>query len=401
MKILLLCVQSPWPPAGGTPMRSLAWLRAASAVARVGLVTLSTGRPEDHVSPLSDCCEIVRQVHVPRSSLHRIRDLLLAAIHRSPYIVQSAVSARMLRTVHEVLDLWQPDIVQAEWLGAAPYLEPARQRGLPTIYSAHNVEHRVARDFQGPRFLWPSPFSAAVLREAEQFQARRADLVVTVTEEEKIWFQRQGNRVRCIPNAIMPEDYDFLPPSRRCGGPVVFAGHLRYPPNIEAATELLRDIFPLVRSALPDAACLVAGRRPCRRLQRMAGKGVTLLADPKDMRTVWNRAAVLVCPLRAGAGSRLKLLEAAACGVPIVATPFSAAGLALEENRDFIASTRSRDLARNCATLLSEPGRWDTMARHARATVHRHHDWNRFHDLLYQLYEDLARDHGQKRGRTG
>lgn len=385
MKILLICAQPPWPPDGGTPLRSWGWLRTASRGAEVGLVSLTGGRPEEQESPaLARYCNFVRLVHAPRSTGRRLRDMLLALLTGTPYLVQATRSASMSRAVSAAIDQWRPDIVQAEWLGAAPYLREARLRGLPTVYAAHNVEHQVvAGQTPGRRRLLA----------AETAYARTADLVVTVCEQDKKWFQQLNKQVICIPNAVHPAEYRFRLPSARVGGPVVFIGHLRYPPNLQAVRELIRSVFPLIRSQLPGTNLVIAGRKPPSGLRRLNGGGVSVLGDIADISTIWDQAAALLSPLRGGGGSRIKLLEAAAFGVPIIATAFSASGLALDPDRDFIATDDPAGMAAACVTLLRDPERWDTRARQARKTVEQHHNWDNFTEKLQQLYEGLAHHH--------
>lgn len=394
MKILILCAHPPWPPDSGTPLRSWGWLRTASKVARIGLVSLTTGRKEEQdSSALREYCDFVRQVHVPRVISRRLCDLILAMGRGTPYVVQAAHCAQMVEAVSSAIDQWQPDIVQAEWLGAAPYLEEARLRDIPTIYAAHNIEHQVVSQRARRWGQRMGPFSAATLRAAETSYACKADLVVTVTEEDKKWFQQLNKQVICIANAVHVDEYRFLLPSARAIGPVVFVGHLRYPPNIEAARELIHTVFPRIHKQLPDVGCVIAGRQPSSSLRQLARGKLSVRGDIKDMTTVWNQASALISPLRSGGGSRIKLLQAAACGVPIIATPFSAHGLALVPDRDFIAASDSVGLADFSVAGLRDPGRWDALARQARKTVEQHHNWNNFTGKLQQLYEGLAHHH--------
>ncbi len=397
MKVLILCAQSPWPPDGGSPLRSLGWIRTASSFARIGLVYLSSGRSEEsNHADLARYCEVIREVPLKRTAFRRIGDLFKAMATGTPYIVQAAVSERMRVEVAEVIEQWQPDIVQAEWIGAAPYLQEARLRGLPTIYGAHNVENQVVAGTGSSWVRRLAPFTAGGLQRCETTHGRGADVVVTVTRQDKKWFQPFGKQVICVPNAIVPAEYSFELPSVRAKGLLVFVGHLRYPPNFNAAQELICSVLPLIREQQPEVRCLIAGRLPPQRLLRQAGRGVSVQADVSDIKTVWNQAAALLSPLRSGGGSRLKLLEAAACGVPIIATPFSAHGLALKAERDFIAVSDPAEMARACLRLLCQPESYDALVMQARETVERNHSWERNAGKLQQLYEDLA-DHNRQK----
>jgi glycosyltransferase involved in cell wall biosynthesis len=261
------------------------------------------------------------------------------------------------------------------------------------VYAAHNVEHQIGR---GRAQTWPqllTRLQAKSLLAVETAYARNADLVVTVTEEDKKWFQQLNKQVSCIPNAVHPAEYRFQSPSARAKGPVVFIGHLSYPPNLDAARELIGSIFPLLHQRLPDTHLVVAGKRPPRRLRRMTSSNVSVVGDVGDIRRIWEQAAALLSPLRNGGGSRLKLLEAAACGVPIIATGFSARGSSLQPGRDFLAVEDPAGMAAACEALLRQPGRWDGTAVQARKTIEQHHNWENLTDRLRQIYESLAHHH--------
>jgi glycosyltransferase involved in cell wall biosynthesis len=264
------------------------------------------------------------------------------------------------------------------------------------LYAAHNVESRIVGGLHPRRAL--GRLRSARVEKLEAGVARQADLVVAVSENEAAWFASRGSTVRVIPNAVHPSDYHD-PAPRPGGDPVLaFFGHLGYPPNRDAALSLIREVLPRVRADLPGARCLIAGRGPDRMLLALESDSVDVVADPQEMAPLWRRATVLVCALRWGAGSRLKLLEAAACGVPVVATAFSAEGLALRPGRDFVAGSGPDELAGAALALLLDSARASALAEQARRTMVAAHDWSLWEREIIALYEGLADHHGQERG---
>src|SRR6202043_2858927 len=97
-----------------------------------------------------------------------------------------------------------------------------------------------------------------------------------------------------------------------------------------------REVWGRIRQARPSARAEIVGRSAPRNLQRLASSDFSLAGESADTRPHWVRAAVAVVPLLAGGGTRLKILEAAACGVPVVATPVGAEGLELEPGREIL-----------------------------------------------------------------
>jgi glycosyltransferase involved in cell wall biosynthesis len=390
MKVLMICTTCPVPPFSGASIRSLGWLRAVADFAEVGLVTLTRYEREmAALSELTSVCAVARGVAAPRTTMRKMRDAVSAATTATPYLARSGWEGRMLAAVDDVLDRWRPEVVQAELLPAASYLERARARGIATVYSAHNVESRILR---GPKDSWAGRLRAGKMGRFESRVARRARAVVAVSEHEAPIFRDLGARVCRVANAVDPESYRFTLPSARTGQTILFVGHLGYGPNVDAATTLARRVFPEVRSELSQARCVIAGAEPSRAVEKLASDGVDVVADPPDLEALWSRAAVLVCPLRWGAGSRIKILEAAASGVPVVATRFSVEGLEFAERAEFLAAEEPSELAAAVVSLARNVAAADELAMRARRAVERNHAWSVMRPRIAELYEGLV-DH--------
>jgi glycosyltransferase involved in cell wall biosynthesis len=401
MKILLLCTDSPAPPHDGAAMRSLGWMRTIKSDASVAVLTLARSEREyrDAVA-LRDIFDRVDVIRAPRTWKRRAYDRVAALMHRAPYIVEVGRHRAMNRALNEILTTWQPDLVQAERLAAATYLDQCH--AVPTVYSAHNVESRIIADWRS-RWRVLHGREAQRIARAESTLASRAGAVVAAIDIEASWMRPHTSRLLTVPNCIDTDSYAYRAPSRRVADRrVSFLGHLGYPPNRDAARIIAGEIFPLIKQREPRATCEIAGRAPGRRLASdLRRHGVTVDGDVPDAAEIWHRASALLCPLRWGAGSRLKLLEAAACGVPIVCNPFAAEGLSLAAGRDYIACESNEEFAAAVHQLWSCPAGADEMAECARSTVRKRHDWRHWRGAILQFYEDLIDHHRKERERIG
>jgi glycosyltransferase involved in cell wall biosynthesis len=394
VKLLLVCTTCPVPPFGGAALRELGWLRTASEFSEVALVTLTRNEQErTAIAGLDSTCTIVREVSVPRSVPRKLRDLFMAGLSGVPYLVWSGYERRLHVAVSRIVRQWSPDVVQAELLPATPYLEVARSRAIPTVYSAHNVESRIVAGPPGGRRRGSEE---RLMRRFEARMAREADTVVAVSRVEAAWFRDHTSRVHHVPNAVDLDESAFVVPSERPGRDLLFVGHLGYGPNVDAAVTLARKVFPDVRRGFPETRCVIAGAAPARAVRDLAGDGVDVVADPQDLAPLWSGAGVLVCPLRWGGGSRIKILEAAARGVPVVSTPFGAEGLEFEPGVQFGEGSTALELTRATALLLGDRAVADRTARAAREAVERRHSWPRLRSAMMEVYEGLLGDHRQE-----
>src|SRR5205823_13319190 len=148
-------------------------------------------------------------------------------------------------------------------------------------------------------------------------------------------------------------------------------------------------VFPAVRRQEPEARLCLVGRNPpdwlCREVA--ATDGAELRATVLDVRPYLARSGVMAVPLRIGGGSRLKILEALACGLPVVSTRVGAVGLALRPDRDLVVVDGVEGMAEGLLRCLREPGPAQEMARVGREAVLERYDWDALALKLEAVWE--------------
>jgi glycosyltransferase involved in cell wall biosynthesis len=147
-------------------------------------------------------------------------------------------------------------------------------------------------------------------------------------------------------------------------------------PNEDAALWLCRDIWPLVRERVPEAKLLLVGRDPSDALRARAGPGVEVTGTVPDVRPYLQRARIGLAPLRAGGGSRLKVLESLDAGRPVVATAKGIEGLDDLVGNGVAVADEPAQLADAIAELLADPERAASIGLEGRAAVADRHSWS-------------------------
>jgi glycosyltransferase involved in cell wall biosynthesis len=173
----------------------------------------------------------------------------------------------------------------------------------------------------------------------------------------------------------------------RANADVVFTGNLGYFANADAAAWFAREAFPAVRAARPSARLLIAGARPSRSVRALARlPGVTVLGPVEDMAAVLRSARVAVAPLQSGSGQQSKILEAMACGTPVVASPLALAGIAAQHGRDLRVGADADGTAAAVLELLEDDELAARLARAGRRLVDELYTWERSAALLEAAY---------------
>lgn len=275
-------------------------------------------------------------------------------------------------SLHAQVSQWlsdDADLVVCQKLHAAlPLLRAAaaRRRAPPVVVDVDDVEHlKLFRELRRPPY-WPGKLlkfgHVPALAWAERQAVRQAALSLVCSETDRAHLSRLAGsrRVAVVPNSVNLAGLGPVAaaaPPQPPGQPVVlFVGTYTHRPNVDAAEFLVNQVFPIIRAALPAARLLLVGPR-IEALPSFKGDhpGVEFRGFVADLDTVWREAHVMCCTILAGGGTRIKIIESAARGVPVVSTTVGAEGLDFHDGHDILLRDTADGLAQACLQVLASP----------------------------------------------
>ena len=268
-------------------------------------------------------------------------------------------------------------------------------RGLPLVGDTHNVEHdNLARAAAAAPEWWRRAFfgaQARLTRREERRHAGKFSLVCATSPRDRRLLQQLApdTRTAVVPNGIDLEKYR---PSSDApeDGLILFSGLMSYYPNEHAAVRLATRILPRIRAEIPRARLLIAGADPAPAVRALGGDDVEVTGRVPDVRPCYARAQVAAVPLSIGGGTRVKVLEAMAMGVPVVSTTLGCEGLSVVDGDSVLLADSDAALADAIVRVLTTPALRDTLARGGFAVAERY-DWRRVgHDLDRALRSAVA-----------
>jgi glycosyltransferase involved in cell wall biosynthesis len=316
-----------------------------------------------------------------------------------PYSVVAHSSAALRRAIRDHAAENRVDLWHCEW---TPYAQTLRDlTGNPWLVVAHNVESTIWQRYYETETQrlkrWYVGVQWQKFARFERWALTAADRAVAVSLEDAARMRRDfgAERVAVVENGV---DTSYFRPTgeERVPGQIVFLGSLDWRPNLDAVRLLLERIFPEVLRREPAARLLVVGRRPPDWLLRKASSclGVALHANPPDVRPFLTRSAVMAVPLRIGGGSRLKILEALACDLPVVSTRVGAEGLSLASDQHLDVVDGVDEMAEALVRCVRDPQRARAAAERGRQVVCARYDWNVLARKLEQVWLDCAGEKG-------
>lgn len=183
----------------------------------------------------------------------------------------------------------------------------------------------------------------------------RFDLVLASSEVHAAAVRERSPdlRVEIVPNTVeVPESVQrgARSPALR----LLFVGNLGYEPNVDAALQIARELVPRLRQSEASVELRIAGSRPVEEVAALAGPGIEIHADPPDLAPHYAWADIALAPVRAGGGTRIKILEAFAARVPVVATPIGAEGLAVRDGEHLLLAGDEDGLAAACRRIKDD-----------------------------------------------
>jgi polysaccharide biosynthesis protein PslH len=309
-----------------------------------------------------------------------------------PYSVAAHASPKVRAAVRAYAAEKKVDLWQLEWTAYAGTLRGVAEA--PKVVIAHNVEATIwQRYHETARGLARRWFIRNQWKKWRRFETRtfqEAERVVAVSPEDAAIIRDQFgmDRVDVVDNGI---DRAFLEGVRPCPEPnhILFLGSLEWRPNLDAVGLLLDRVFPAVLALEPSARLSIVGRNPSPALVQRVHRTerAELHANVADVRPFLARSAVMAVPLRIGGGSRLKILEALAAGLPVVSTRVGAEGLSLRPGTDLVVVEDVDQMAAALAESLRHPERAREMTERGRRYVLAHYDWDTLAGKLEQVWE--------------
>lgn len=398
MRLLWFSHFVPFPPKGGAHQRSFNLIRHASSSHEISLVAFnlqqeSRERLAEHSRELKKYCDNVEfwELPVQWRCARWWAGLALSPLFRDPYGCRALWSRQLAARWQQIIHRHQGALVHFDSIDLGLYARTVN--GCRTVLNHHNCEsamtYRRAQRESNPIKKAYLRLLARQLARLEQVLCHRFDVNTAVCELDARQL-RAGNPKAHIHVVENGTDTEYFAPTRDPVEPMslIFAGTMNWYPNVSAVRFFVREIWPLIKQRCPNVRLYLAGNSPSRSLIRWLEQDpkIVLVASPDDIRPWLARAAVFVCPILDGGGTRLKILDALAMGKPVVTTTIASEGLRVRHEEHILAADAPRDFAREVLRALQDERLRNRLGAAGRALVERYYTWERIALQLEQAY---------------
>jgi glycosyltransferase involved in cell wall biosynthesis len=382
-------------------------------------ITLATYvRPDEvqHLPTLEALCHAVHAVPIQRSRIKDAFYLLRSLLTGRPFLVERDDLPEMRALILQLLSSEEFDLIYADQLTMAQFAFPGkvirRSDAKPQpalIFDAHNAVWTILkRSSETARWF----FRPILQRESRAIRRHEGELVLNydhtlaVTDIDRAALleavQSLGSlpasqidaaesRLSVIPIAV---DTQALQPAGRSpeSQHIVTLGTLHYPPNADGIRWFVREVYPIIQRRLPKARLTIIGKNPPQDFLELAAEqpaAITVTGYVPDLDPYMEAAAVMVVPVRAGGGMRVRILEAFARGMPVVTTTVGLEGIDAEPGVEVLVEDTPETFASAVMGLLSNPEWQAELALRGRQLAEQKYDWKAVLGQLDDVFKQL------------
>lgn len=322
-------------------------------------------------------------------------DLTVSLASPLPYAIRKYGSTAMRRAIEIETSERDYDVVVCDFL--ATTINLPRELDCATVLFQHNVESTIwRRHFETEKQGLKRAFLKTQWRKMlpyERKSCREFDAVIAVSDVDRDQMRKEFGiaHVYDVPTGV---DTSFFSPVETTRGPfeLVFTGSMDWIPNQDAILYFADKILPIISREIPECKLTVVGRNPGAALMQLerTNPRIKITGRVEDIRPYVARAAAYVVPIRIGGGTRLKIYEAMAMGMPVISTSVGAEGLPVRNGAELLLADEPREFARAVMRVLGDESLAGMLGENARAVVCEKFGWDRAAKSFTEICDRVA-----------
>jgi glycosyltransferase involved in cell wall biosynthesis len=338
----------------------------------------------------------VKTVLLKRSRARDVFFLLWSQVARRPFVILRDGSPAMRELVRRLCRERDFDLLHATQLNMAQYVRDIP--GIPKILDQENAVSVVVKRLYRLEGLGIRKFLALLewrrLRSYEAEACRSFDLVLTVTEEDRRALEEltggRGN-FAVVPIGVDCEEVRPIP-RRPDARSIISVGTMFWPPNADGVLWFAERVYPLIKAEMPGVGFYVVGARPPGEVVRLGEEdpSIEVTGYVEDIVPYLRESAVMVVPLRAGGGMRVKILDAFARGIPVVSTSIGCEGIAATPGEEILVADDPADFAGAVVEVMRDKQLARRLSERGRQLVEARYDWRVVYRRMDSIYEELS-----------
>ncbi|MBA3899412.1 MAG: glycosyltransferase [Bacteroidetes bacterium] len=383
MKIFVLLSRVPYPLDKGDKLRAFHQVKELSKRHEIILCALSEGPVSDEArNVLSQYCKHLEIIPLKKYLIPF--NILKSFLKGNPLQVGFFYQNEVQKKINQLINEHQPEHIFCQLVRVLEYV---KHLNIPITLDymdalSKGVERRIssANIFYKPVFHLESTRLKAY--EQKAFENVTGRSIISIQDRDLI-NHPDKEQILVVPNGVDTEY--FQPQALQADYSLVFTGNMNYPPNVECAEYLAKEIFPELLKKIPGAKLLISGVNPSSSVKALESENITVSGWVKDIRQSYARASIFIAPMRIGTGLQNKLLEAMAMKKPCITSELANNALGAVAGKDILVGQSTAEYVDLIVKLLNDDKLRLELAQNGYSFVHNTYNWAKSTALLEQL----------------
>lgn len=389
-KILFLTYDFPYPTNSGGKNRAYHMLKYSGDDIKKYLFSfIRSDFKTEYVNKMNDIgVEVAgfvqrRKVIDPRNVFGLLRQ---ESIFKTIYFSKSVLS-----DIVNIIQEHEIDIVHFESLYTSFFIsDQIGSLGVKQVFGTENIEHKLYEDYTARTSSFIRPFleiQARKIKEEETDLFRKADLCIAVSNSDARVVGKHTKKCEIVENGVDLDEYVFKTPQKKKNSRLFFVGNFTYFPNVDAINYFYDKVF----KNLPNDISLTIVGKKVGSLKFIDDSRIEAKEYVERLQDEYQKADIMVSPLRLGGGTNFKVLEAMATGLPIVSFPERVKDLEVVSEKHMLIVQDSRSFREQILKLLDDDSLAQYLAKNARKLVEDKFDWRKIGKKLNTSWKNLVK----------
>lgn len=356
VKILFVANRMPYPPYRGDKLKIFNLAQELCKDHELHLITIAESKEDlDSVDYLLNSLTFHSIALEYRPKWKSVLSAALGLLTKRPIQVSFFRSSSFAKRLKNLLSQHDFDAIHVQHLRMAQYFEQGAPKqailDLPDAFSLYWKRRISAAKNPFDRWFRQLEYKRLAAYEKSILPLFNQSLVCSSEDQQYLKIAGITN-VSVLPNGVnlnsfSPKGSDFIIPNR-----ILFTGNMDYAPNIDAVQYFVKDILPIVVEKHPAVKFVIAGQRPVKAVLDLASERIEITGFIEDLSVEYAKAHVVVSPLRIGAGTQNKVLEALAMNQAVVCSQVGFEGLGLQHGKGIMMGADAKSFAQHLIALL-------------------------------------------------
>jgi sugar transferase (PEP-CTERM/EpsH1 system associated) len=399
-KILFISPQLPYPLNVGSKIRIYNLLKSYSAKHEVTLICFTQNAEEsEYLHNVRNVCTKVRGIpietaYMRNQSPYKVGRVLSRLLAPLPFSIKSFVSPEMTTEIMAEMKAEDYDVLHVEKIFMASYalgIAGGRKAkaNMLTLLDIDDIESRKMKQLarlsavSSGKCLKYLDYMKLKYYEKTVFNQYSCCFVCSERDKELLTAEGLSANIEVIPNGIDITNNECRESSPNYENIILFLGAMNYEPNEDAAVYFAKRIFPLLKRRVKTAKFVIAGKDPTDRIRKLHnGNDICVTGYVENVKKLFSECTIFVVPIRAGGGTRIKILEAMSMKKPVVSTSIGCEGIEVLDGEHILKADNPEHFAAQCMDLLFDKHKRDIIAFNARSLVAEKYSWSAIGDKL-------------------